>query len=128
MIKRFEGSLESLLHDYDGMQFIPSGDFLLVEGTSIGTLKGKTWEGGKTSGSRFCNVFKFRDNLIVSVHVYLDSDYTCEDEVCFRWEKNGTGNFRRGCPKSKTLKTINNFQGFFINYISVKTLLEDIFH
>lgn len=88
MVRGFEGSLESILHDYGNMNFMPSGDFLIVEGTSKGTLNGKSWEGGKTSGGRFCNVFKFQDNLIISVRVYLDPDYTGEDEARFRWGKN----------------------------------------
>jgi|SRR6218665_2635568 len=88
MIKGFEGSLEFIQHDYDRLHFMPSGDFLIVEGTSKGKLDGKSWEGGKTPGGRFCNVFKFRDNLIISVHVYLDPDYTGEDEERFRWGKN----------------------------------------
>lgn len=88
MIKGFEGSLESILHDYDQLHFMPSGDFLIVEGTSKGTIDGKSWEGGKTAGGRFCNVFRFRDNLIASIHVYLDPDYTGEDQARFRWGKN----------------------------------------
>ena len=88
MVKGFEGSLEFIQHDYDRLNFIPSGDFVIVEGTSRGKLSGKTWEGGKTPGGRFCNVFKFRDGLIASVHVYLDPDYTGEDEARFRWGKN----------------------------------------
>jgi hypothetical protein len=32
--------------------------------------------GGKTPGGRFCNLFKFRDGRISSVHIYLDPDYT----------------------------------------------------
>jgi SnoaL-like domain len=88
MIKGFDGSLESILHDYENMNFMPSGDFLIVEGTSKGVLNGEIWEGEKTPGGRFCNVFKFRDNLIVSVHVYLDPDYTGKDEDRFRWGKN----------------------------------------
>ena len=87
MVKGFDGSLEYIQHDYDRLHFIPSGDFLVVEGTSRGKLSGKIWEGGKTPGGRFCNVFKFRDKLIVSVHIYLDPDYTGEDEARFRWGK-----------------------------------------
>jgi hypothetical protein len=34
MVKGFEGILESIQHDYDGFTFIPSGDYLVVEGTS----------------------------------------------------------------------------------------------
>ncbi len=88
MIRGFEGSLEYILHDYDQLHYMPSGDFLIVEGTSKGTIDGKSWEGGKTAGGRFCNVFRFRDNLIASVHVYLDPDYTGEDQARFRWGKN----------------------------------------
>lgn len=88
MVKGFEGHLESILHDYENLHFLPSGDFLVVEGTSKGIVDGKIWEGGKTSGGRFCNVFKFQDNLIKSVRVYLDPDYTGEDEQRFRWSKN----------------------------------------
>jgi ketosteroid isomerase-like protein len=87
MVKGFAGSLEFIQHDYDRLHFISSGDFLVVEGTSKGRLAGKTWEGGNTPGGRFCNVFKFRDDLIASVHVYLDPDYTGEDEDRFRWGK-----------------------------------------
>lgn len=87
MIKGFDGHLEYIKHDYDQLHFIPSGDFLIVEGTSKGRLDGKQWEGGKTPGGRFCNVFKFHDNLISSVHIYLDPDYTGEDEARFRWGK-----------------------------------------
>lgn len=44
--------------------------------------------GGETPGARFCNVFKFRDGRISSLHIYLDPDYTDEDEARFRWVKN----------------------------------------
>ena len=87
LVKGFGDSLEFIRHDYDGLNFIPSGDSLVVEGTSKGKLIGKTWEGGLTPGGRFCNVFKFRDGLISSIHVYLDPDYTSEDEARFRWGK-----------------------------------------
>ena len=88
MVKGFEGSLEYIRHDYDTLNFMPSGDFVAVEGTSKGRLSGKSWAGGDTPGGRFCNVFKFRDGRISSVHIYLDPDYTGEDEARFRWGKN----------------------------------------
>jgi len=72
MVKGFEGSLEYIRHDYDGFTFIPSGDYLVVGGTSQGKMSGKSWAGGKTPGGRFCNVFKFRDGRIASLHIYLD--------------------------------------------------------
>ena len=87
MVKGFEGSLEYIRHYYDSLIFIPSGDDLVVEGTSHGKMSGKSWAGGKTPGGRFCNVFKFRGGRISSVHVYLDPDYTGEDIARFRWGK-----------------------------------------
>src|SRR5215470_6729671 len=45
-------------------------------------------QAAKTPGGRFCNVFKFRDGRISSLHIYLDPDYTGEDEARFRWGKN----------------------------------------
>ncbi len=88
MWKGFEGSLEFNQHDYDTMTFIPSGDYVVVEGTSHGKLSGKTWTGGHTPGGRFCNVFRFRDDRISSLHIYLDPDYTGEDAARFRWGQN----------------------------------------
>ena len=38
MVKGFEGSLEHIRHDYDAFTFIPSGDYLVVEGTSQGKM------------------------------------------------------------------------------------------
>ena len=87
-LRDFEGILEHIQHDYDGFNFIPSGDYLVVEGTSHGRMSGKAWAGGKTPGGRFCNVFKFRDDRISSLHIYLDPDYTGEDDSRFRWGKN----------------------------------------
>jgi len=88
MVKGFEGVLEYIQHDYDRLNFIPSADYLVVEGASQGRMSGKSWAGGKTPGGRFCNVFKFRDGRIMSLHIYLDPDYTGEDEARFRWGKN----------------------------------------
>ncbi|HET7001675.1 MAG TPA: nuclear transport factor 2 family protein [Puia sp.] len=85
MVKGFKDALEHIQHDYDGMKFIPSKDYVVVEGTSHGKMEGKSWEGGKTPGGRFCNVFKFREERISSLHVYLDPDYTGEDKARFRW-------------------------------------------
>jgi ketosteroid isomerase-like protein len=90
MVKGFAGDLEMIQHDYDALNYMPSGHYVIVEGTSHGKMNGKTWQGGKTPGGRFCNVFKFRDGLIASLHVYLDPDYTGEDELRFRWGKNRT--------------------------------------
>ena len=88
MVGGFSGTLEYIKHNYDSLVFIPSGDYLVVEGTSHGKMSGKSWVGGETPGGRFCNVFRFRDGRISSLHVYLDPDYTGEDEERFRWGKN----------------------------------------
>src|SRR6266436_5483296 len=50
MFKGFEGDMEHIQHDYDGLKFIPSGDYLVVEGTSHGKMSGKSWAGSKTPG------------------------------------------------------------------------------
>jgi len=88
LVKGFEGSLESIRHDYDRLTFLASGDHLVVEGTSRGRMSGKSWEGGQTPGEHFCNVFEFRDGRIASLHIYLDPDYTGDDVDRFRWGKN----------------------------------------
>jgi ketosteroid isomerase-like protein len=88
MVKGFEGILDYIRHDYDHFLFMPSGDYVVVEGTSQGKMSGKTWEGGKTPGGRFCNVFRFSDDRISSLHIYLDPDYIGEDVTRFRWGKN----------------------------------------
>lgn len=76
MVNGFEGVLEYVQDDYDRLNFIPSADHLIVEGTSQGRMSGKSWAGDETPGGRFCNVFKFRDDRISSLHIYLDPDYT----------------------------------------------------
>jgi ketosteroid isomerase-like protein len=88
MVKGFEGSLEYIRHDYESLTFVPSGDYLVVEGTSHGKMSGKSWAGGQTPGGRFCNLFKFTDGRISSLRIYLDPDYTGEDEARFRWGRN----------------------------------------
>ena len=79
--------MEYIQHDYDRLNFIPSADYLIVEGTSRGRISGKSWAGGDTPIGRFCNVLKFRDGRISSLHIYLDPDYTGEDEARFRLRK-----------------------------------------
>src|ERR1700747_547219 len=88
LVKGFTGALEFIKHDYENLTFIPSGDYFVVEGTSRGAISGQSWSGGNTPGGRFCNVFKFREDRIASIHIYLDPDYTGDDEARFRWGKN----------------------------------------
>jgi hypothetical protein len=56
LVQGFEGSLEYIRDDYENLTFIPSGDYLVVEGTSEGKMSGKSWAGGQTPGGRFCNL------------------------------------------------------------------------
>ena len=90
LVSGFAGQLQSIEHDFRKYNFIATGPYVVVEGTTRGSMtNGKSWEAGKTPGGRFCNVFEFRDNLIARVHVYLDPDYTSEDEPRFRWGREG---------------------------------------
>src|SRR6267142_1939902 len=90
LLSGFAGTLKSIEHDFSKYNFIVTGAYVVVEGTTRGSMtNGKSWEAGKTPGGRFCNVFEFRDNLIVRVHVYLDPDYVSEDEPRFRWGREG---------------------------------------
>ena len=89
MVSGFAGQLESVEHDFSTYLFIPSGAFLAVEGTTRGRMNGKSWAAGETPGGRFCNVFEFRGERFSRVFVYLDPDYTGEDEPRFRWGKEG---------------------------------------
>ena len=90
MVSGFAGELQSIEHNVSNYNFIATGPYVVVEGTTRGSMtNGKSWEAGKTPGGRFCNVFEFRDNLIARVHVYLDPDYTSEDEPRFRWGREG---------------------------------------
>jgi ketosteroid isomerase-like protein len=87
IVKGFDGVLEYIQHDYDTLNVIDAGEYVVVEGTSHGKMLGKTWAGGTTPGGRFCNVFRFRDDRIASLHIYLDPGYTGDDEARFRWGK-----------------------------------------
>jgi len=47
MVKGFEGVLEYIQHDFDRLNFIPSADYLIVEGASQGRMSGKSWQAAK---------------------------------------------------------------------------------
>jgi hypothetical protein len=85
MAAGFAGDLERVEHDFANYLFIAAGSHVAVEGTTKGRLNGKSWEAGKTPGGRFCNIFEFRGDRFARVFVYLDPDYTSEDEPRFRW-------------------------------------------
>jgi ketosteroid isomerase-like protein len=84
------GAFEWVEHDFSTYNFISTGSYVIVEGTTRGALKnGKSWKGGETPGGRFCNVFEFKNGLISRVYVYLDPDYTSDDAERFRWGRDG---------------------------------------
>ncbi len=80
------GQVRTLRHYPDEYNYIVSGDFVAVEGREDGVTQGGTiWPvQGRTDG-RFCNVFRFRGELIVQLHIYVDPDFTGEDEARFYW-------------------------------------------
>jgi hypothetical protein len=66
-----------------------SGRQLIVEGTTEGSdNEGRTWNGSKTPGGRFCSVFDFAEEaLIERMYIYLDPDYTSMDNDRFHWKR-----------------------------------------
>ncbi len=82
--------VQSTEHDPENYLFLPSGDHVVVEGTTRGTLtNGATWAAGETPSGRFCNVFSFREGRIQRVAVYLDPDYLNEAKGAFLWGQDG---------------------------------------
>ena len=75
--RRLGSDLGSLGHDIDGLDIMISGDRVIVEGREWGTTAdGHAWPDGEVSTGRFCNVFTFRGDLISSVRIYTDPDFT----------------------------------------------------
>lgn len=78
--------LQSIQHYPDRYTYIASADFLVVEGWESGLSKdGIIWPVPGRSEGRFCNVFRFRDNLISHIHIYVDPDFLGQDEDRFFW-------------------------------------------
>ncbi len=76
-------------HHRDELQYMVSGRHVIVEGATIGSdAGGRTWDGGKTPGGRFCSVFDFdSEGLIARMFIYLDPDYTSLDADRFHWKR-----------------------------------------
>ncbi|MFM0341774.1 nuclear transport factor 2 family protein [Paraburkholderia fungorum] len=81
------GSLKSISHDIEAMKFLEGSNFVVVEGTTEGIYgDGTAWSGGRTAGGRFCSLFEFRDDGLISrMHIYLDPDYSSKDAGRFLW-------------------------------------------
>lgn len=78
--------IETLRHDPDNYVYMVAGDRIVVEGTEYGVLRnGDTWPIAGKSDGRFCNVFSFDGELISSVSIYTDPDFTGEDTARFFW-------------------------------------------
>lgn len=80
------GQVQSLQHYQEAYTYIPSGDFVVVEGWESGVAKdGTPWPVKGRSDGRFCNVFRFRDDLISHLHIYVDPDFAGRDTERFYW-------------------------------------------
>lgn len=80
------GQVQSLQHYQEEYTYIPSGDFVVVEGWESGVAKdGTAWPVKGRSDGRFCNVFRFQGDLISHLHIYVDPDFSGRDTERFYW-------------------------------------------
>jgi hypothetical protein len=80
------GTLESILHDYAGFNWIMTGtDIFACEGTSFGEHRDGSWRAGVTHAGRWCDVFEVRDSKIQRCFIYLDPDYAGLDTGRYPW-------------------------------------------
>ncbi|PLZ00721.1 nuclear transport factor 2 family protein [Burkholderia sp. WAC0059] len=80
------GQVQSLQHYQEEYTYIPFGDYVVVEGWESGVAKdGTPWPVKGRSDGRFCNVFRFRDDLISHLHIYVDPDFAGRDTERFYW-------------------------------------------
>lgn len=80
------GQVQSLKHYPDDYNYVAAGDFVVVEGYESGVAKdGTAWPSPGRSDGRFCNVFRFRGDLISHLHIYVDPDFTGQDTDRFYW-------------------------------------------
>lgn len=89
-IKQAFGGVASIVsavtHDYAYLNFVHSGDTVVVEGTSSGrTPAGAEWRAGVSHAGRWCDVFEIRDGRIQRLFVYLDPDYADADTERYPW-------------------------------------------
>jgi hypothetical protein len=75
-----------IAHDIDKFNIMPSGDFVIVEGTVTGELRsGRTFPDGLHSFGMFCSVFEFEGALIKRVNIYEDPDFGSGDTDRVAW-------------------------------------------
>lgn len=73
--------LEHIEHDIEAFNYIVFGNIVVVEGTERGvTRDGVSWPDGVVSQGRFCSVFEFDGALIRRMHIYVDPDFTSDDQ------------------------------------------------
>lgn len=73
-------------HDHAFVNFIVSGDLLVMETSSHGTTaSGRSWRAGVTHAGRGCSVMEIRGGLIQRLFIYLDPDYGDEDTARYPW-------------------------------------------
>jgi hypothetical protein len=82
-------TIKQAAHHVDALVLFEQGDHVAAEGVTEGLgLDGVAWCGGKTPGGRFCSIFEFNpEGLISRMHIYLDPDYTGRDTAGFVWPK-----------------------------------------
>jgi hypothetical protein len=82
-------TMKRAAHHRDDLVLIEQGALVAAEGTTEGLgADDVEWCGGKTPGGRFCSVFAFAPNGLISrMHIYLDPDYTSRNLAGFVWPK-----------------------------------------
>ena len=93
-IEQLFGNVASIVaavtHDYAYLNYVHSGDTVVVEGTSSGrAADGTAWRAGVTHAGRWCDVFEIRDHRIQRLFVYLDPDYADADTTRYPWLARG---------------------------------------
>ncbi|RMX04220.1 hypothetical protein D8I35_15605 [Corticibacter populi] len=79
--QRIAEEAAQLSHDIEGFVFTVDDDRIAVEGREWGvTASGRAWPDGEISQGRFCNVFEFEGELIKRAFIYVDPDFTNDDQ------------------------------------------------
>ena len=79
LVSGFAGQLKSIEHDFSKYNFIATGPYVVVEGTTRGSMtNGKSWEAGKTPGGRtfeseWVMIFTLRGGKVVGFQEFADS-------------------------------------------------------